>query len=137
MTENPTDGPIHGYFELSYATHLVKERTLLQSMPIHWQEQMVRLLNQFDAAFEHVAQPSGYQVTAGKWMQLDDMTDSELRTAGIEVSGEDPDDGPDEDTVYHRTSDGAELYGGNSAFLPRPNPIPHYRHAYIEPRLTD
>ncbi|MFI8872419.1 hypothetical protein [Streptomyces sp. NPDC055243] len=130
---NPTDGPIHAYFELTYADHLVKNRTLLQSMPTEWQERFVALLEQLDAAFEHVTKPEGYRVTAGHWMQIEDMTESELYAAGIELSGEEPDDGPNEDTLYHRASDGAELEGRDYGFVPGVNPIPHYRHAYIEP----
>ena len=136
MTDtNPTDGPIHAYFELTYADHLVKNRTLLQSMPTAWQEKFVDLLRQLDDAFDHVEKPKGYRVTAGRWMQIDDMTESELFTAGIELSGEEPDEGPGEDTLYHRASDGAELEGRDYGFVPGLNPIPHYRHAYVEPRL--
>ncbi len=137
MTSNPTDGPIHEYFELTYADHLVKNRTLLQSMPTAWQKQFVTLLRQFDAAFDHVEKPKGYQVTAGRWMQLDDMTQQELHAAGIELDGEEPGAGPGEDTVYHREFDGAELSGQDYGFVPGRNPIPHYRHAYIEPRQPE
>lgn len=134
---HPTDGPIHEYFELTYADHLVKNRTLLQSMPTEWQEQFVALLRQLDEAFDHVEKPKGYQVVAGRWMQLDDMTEPELHAAGIELSGEEPDEGPNEDTLYHREHDGAELEGRDYGFVPGRNPIPHYRHAYIGPRLPD
>jgi hypothetical protein len=135
VISNPTDGPIHEYFELTYADHLVKNRTLLQSMPLEWQEPFVALLRQLDDAFDHVEKPKGYQVIAGRWMQLDDMTLGELDAAGIQMGGEEPDVGPGEDTRYHRIADGAELEGRDYGFVPGPNPIPHYRHAYIEPRL--
>ncbi|MER6183076.1 hypothetical protein [Streptomyces sp. NPDC001652] len=135
MKSNPTDGPVHEYFELSYADHLVKNRTLLQSMPTEWQEQFVTLLRQLDDAFDHVDKPKGYRVTAGRWMQLDDMTLGELDAAGIRMDGEEPGAGPGDDTRYHREEDGAELEGHDYAFVPGPNPIRHYRHAYIEPRL--
>ncbi|MGV9278096.1 hypothetical protein [Streptomyces griseosporeus] len=134
MSSNPTDGPIHKYFELSYADHLVKNRTLLQSMPTEWQEQFVTLLRQLDDAFNHVEKPKGYRVTTGEWMQLDDMTLSELHAAGIEMEGEEPDAGPGPETRYHREFDGAELTGSDYGFVPGRDPIPHYRHAYIEPR---
>jgi hypothetical protein len=132
---HPTDGPIHDYFELTYADHLVKNRTLLQSMPIEWQEPFVDLLRQLDDAFDHIDKPAGYKVVTGKWMQLDDMTLSDLHAAGIEMDGEEPDAGPGRDTVYHREFDGAELAGSDYGFVPRRDPIPHYRHEYIEPRL--
>lgn len=132
---SPTNGPIHEYFELTYADHLVKNRTLLQSMPLEWQEQFVPLLRQLDEAFDHVDKPKGYRVTAGRWMQLFDMTESELHAAGIALSGEEPDEGPGEETAYHREFDGAELEGQDFGFVPGRNPIPHYRHAYIAPHI--
>jgi hypothetical protein len=132
---NPTDGPIHEHFELSYADHLVAPRVLLQSMPTAWQEQFVGLLRQFDEAFQHVDKPHGYKVTVGKWMQLDDMDHSELHAAGIVMEGEEPDAGPGLETRYHREYDGAELTGQDYGFVPGRDPLPHYRHAYIEPRL--
>jgi hypothetical protein len=44
--------PIHEWFELSYANYLVLPRSLLQSMPVEWQERMVSLLNEMDRAFQ-------------------------------------------------------------------------------------
>lgn len=134
VSTNPTDGPIHDYFELTYADHLVKNRTLLQSMPTEWQKQFVALLRQFDDAFEHVDKPDGYRVISGKWMQLHDMTESQLNAARFAVEGDD-EDGPSEDTRYYREFDGTELNGSDYGFVPGRDPIPHYRHAYIEPKL--
>lgn len=65
------------------------------------------------------------------------MDRQELYAAGIELSGEEPDDGPGEDTRYHREFDGAELTGQDYGFVPGADPIQHYRHAYIEPRLPE
>ncbi|MGW4270808.1 hypothetical protein ACWEGQ_00220 [Streptomyces seoulensis] len=141
MTEQTTETAesredVHGYFGLSYANYLVLPRTLLQSMPDEWQHQLVGLLNQFHDAFEHVPQAETYQVAAGKTMQLDDMTASQLYAAGIDVEGDD-DDGPGEQTRYHRRSDGAELSGQDYAFLSGRDLVPHYDRGrtYIEPRL--
>ncbi|SDK47578.1 hypothetical protein [Sediminibacillus albus] len=39
---------IHSYFGLSYATHLVIPRSVLQSMPEKWQYNFVKLLNELD-----------------------------------------------------------------------------------------
>lgn len=36
--ERATNGPIHGFFGLSYSNYLVLPRTLMQSMPVAWQE---------------------------------------------------------------------------------------------------
>ncbi|MFI2620460.1 hypothetical protein [Streptomyces sp. NPDC018584] len=127
---------IHQHFGLSYANYLVLPRTLLQSMPDDWQNRFVALLDELDDAFQHVPQAEGYEVSTGKWTQLDDMTDSELHTVGITVEGDD-EDGPGPGTRYHRREDGAELTGQDYAFSRRPDPVPHYDRgrARVEPRL--
>lgn len=127
---------VHGYFGLSYANYLTLPRTLLQSMPTAWQHQFVALLNQFHDAFAHVPQAPTYQVTAGKTMQLDDMTASQLATAGISVEGDD-ELGPGPETRYHRKSDGVELFGQDYAFLPGRDPVPHYSRGRtrVQPQL--
>jgi hypothetical protein len=38
--------PIHEFFELSYASYLVLPRSVLQSMPVKWQKQFVKLMNE-------------------------------------------------------------------------------------------
>lgn len=45
------DGPMHGWFGLSYANYLVLQRSLIQEMPLKWQERMVALLDELNAAF--------------------------------------------------------------------------------------
>lgn len=57
-----TNGPIHGWFSLSYASYLVMPRTLLQSMPVEWQERFVKCLNEYNAAFRSVEQADAYEV---------------------------------------------------------------------------
>lgn len=44
--------PIHSWFELSYAQYLTIPRTVLQSMPEHWQRRFVECLEELDAAIE-------------------------------------------------------------------------------------
>lgn len=46
------DQAIHSYFSLSYDSHLVRSRSMLQSMPPEWQRKFVALLREFDDAFE-------------------------------------------------------------------------------------
>jgi hypothetical protein len=46
------DGPIHGFFELSYAQYLTIPRSVLQSMPVEWQERFVKCLEELDDAFD-------------------------------------------------------------------------------------
>lgn len=40
--------PIHAWFGLTYAKYLVLPRSILQSMPIAWQRDFVKLLEQLD-----------------------------------------------------------------------------------------
>lgn len=152
MTEQPyqrTSGPIHQHFSLSYVNYLVLPRTLLQSMDLAWQAEFVALLERFDAAFAHVERAEGYRVEAATEHEVSDLDETQRALLGItedwyrgetppeglsaedlaewEAAHEDP-DGP----VYHR--DGAEIDGGDRIALPATDPVPHYRHAYIEPR---
>lgn len=155
MTEQPyerTSGPIHGWFSLTYTNYAVLHRTLMQSMPIEWQQRMVDCLEELRSAFAHVEQPEGFTVTAATEHEVTDLDDAQMAVLGItedwyrgetppeglsdadlaewQAEHEDP-DGP----VYHRG--GEEVDGGDRVALPAADPIPHYRHAYIEPRLND
>lgn len=49
---DPREGPMHDWFELSRASHLVLPRVIIQSMPRPWQAQLVRLLDRARAACE-------------------------------------------------------------------------------------
>lgn len=42
------DAAIHQWFELSYAHYLVLPRSLLQAMPVEWQERFVTCLKEMD-----------------------------------------------------------------------------------------
>jgi hypothetical protein len=44
------DGPVHDWFELSYAKYLTIPRSILQSMPVEWQERFAACLRQLDTA---------------------------------------------------------------------------------------
>jgi len=46
------DAPIHDWFELTYAQYLAIPRSVLQSMPIDWQQRFVKCLNELDERFE-------------------------------------------------------------------------------------
>lgn len=45
---NNENAPIHAWFGLSYAKYLVLPRSILQSMPVEWQKDFVKLLEQLD-----------------------------------------------------------------------------------------
>ncbi len=47
MTE-PRSNAIHDWFGLTYASHLVVPRMIMQEMPAVWQEKMVALLNEMN-----------------------------------------------------------------------------------------
>lgn len=46
------NGPVHGFFELSYSNYLVIPRSILQEMPIEWQERFVTYLRELREAFQ-------------------------------------------------------------------------------------
>lgn len=45
------DEPVHCWFGLTYSNYLVLQRSIMQSMPVEWQRQMVALLRQADDRF--------------------------------------------------------------------------------------
>ncbi|WP_440580909.1 hypothetical protein [Streptomyces sp. PT19] len=147
---NPTDGPVHDWFSLSYRNYLVLHRALMQSMPTSWQERMVACLEEFHDAFAHLDHPEAFQVQAATEHQVADLTVVQQKQLGItedwfhgelppehlagdelrewEIKHEDP-NGP----VYY--NDGRELDPHERVLLPARDPIPHYRRGrtYIEP----
>ncbi|MEU6543936.1 hypothetical protein [Streptomyces sp. NPDC046859] len=150
MTANPTDGPIHTWFGLSYCNYQVLHRTLMQSMPIEWQERMVACLEELREAFEHIEQPECFEVKAATEHIVNEMSDAELKQAGIVADpyrGEEPPAGLDEEDLaewremyeapegpsYSR--DGEELDGHDRVLLPTVDPVPHYNRGrtYIAP----
>ncbi|WP_399559506.1 hypothetical protein OIA45_48770 (plasmid) [Streptomyces chartreusis] len=128
---------IHLHFSLSYSTHMVLPRTLLQSMPDEWQARFVALVDEFHEAFRHVPQPEGYKVQAAKEYIVEEMTSDQLYAAGIEVENDDTDYGPGPETTYHSTEDGREVDRHERVMLPVPDPLPHYNRGRtrVEPRL--
>lgn len=149
MTLNPTDGPIHGWFGLSYCNYQVLHRTLMQSMPVEWQERMVACLEELAAAYAHIERPEAFKVEAATEHIVNEMTPVQLDEAGITEDEYDepvPEDlspfdlaewreehAKTEPTYYDR--DGNELDPGQRVLLPTADPIPHYRHSYIQPLL--
>lgn len=149
MTINPTDGPIHTWFSLSYCNYVVLHRTFLQSMPIEFQERIVACLEELQAAFAHIPQPEVFDVKAATEHIVNEMTDEQLEEAGIEADWYDepvPEDlGPfdlaewraeheKDGPTYNR--DGEELDSHERVLLPATDPVPHYNRGrtYIEPR---
>lgn len=54
--------PIHEWFELSYASYLVLPRSILQSLPVEWQEKFVNLLNEAEQLMGKVPSEGTYKV---------------------------------------------------------------------------
>jgi len=150
VTSNPTDGPIHRRFSLSYSNYLVLNRTLLQSMPIDWQERFTDCLDQFNAAFEHVQRAEGFEVHAATEHEVGDLTDAQRAALGITKQWYDEDEPTDlhgsdladwreehelPDAPVYRDAAGQEIDAGSRVALRCEDPVPHYRHAYIEPHI--
>lgn len=146
-TETPqiqTDGPIHGWFSLSYCNYLVLNRTLLQRMPIEWQERMVACLREFDAAFKHVPRAEGFEVHAATEHEVCDLTDEQRAELGITETwydADEPTDLSDEDLAewksdhelpegpVYRDADGQEVECDIRFLIRCEDPVPHYRRA--------
>ena len=54
---------VHRWFELSYAQYLTVPRSVLQSMPLEWQERFVRCLEQLDDLIDWRPPQGQYRVT--------------------------------------------------------------------------
>ena len=149
---HPTDGPVHTHFGLTYANYLVLPRTLLQSMPIAWQERIVACLDELHVAFAHVPQAEAYEVIAGTEHIIDEMDDDQLRAAGVEVDrygGERPppklggealfdwEEQHETEPTYFHTRLGRDMQDHEHVVIPGGDPVPHYNRGrtYIEPRI--
>ena len=57
--------PVHLLFGLSYSNYLVLPRTVLQSMPVDWQDKFIKLVEEIpEVIAEHFEPPGGYRVMA-------------------------------------------------------------------------
>lgn len=77
-SHSQSNEPIHSYFGLSYSNYQVMPRTLLQSMPVDWQRDFVKLLEQYDKAFAHVKQADCYQVLPAEDVYLEEASEAHL-----------------------------------------------------------
>lgn len=129
-----TSGPVHTWFELSYANFLVWHRTHMQSMPVEWQQRFADLAEELDAAY-----PDGtgvnYEVATVRSEYVSELTDAEMKQLGV-TTGDDEDEAEDEAEWRERVwylKDGQEVPGVHRVGIPVPDPVPHYRHAYLPP----
>ncbi|MGW4040446.1 hypothetical protein ACWEIM_29925 [Streptomyces sp. NPDC004778] len=153
VTPAVTDGPVHDWFSLSYCNYQVMPRTLMQSMPTEWQERIVACLNELHDAFQHIPQAEVYEVHAATEHIVREMTEAELKKAGIEEDWYGGEVFPgdvateaefDEWRAKHETDtptysrDGQELDPHERVLLPAPDPVPPYNRGrtFIEPHLN-
>lgn len=135
-----TSGPIHDYLGLTYSNYQVLPRTLMQSMPVEWQERAVAVFEELRAAFQHIEHPECYEVTAAREVEYSELDPHEMELLG--VTRADAPDGDDEDAdlpdrFYDK--DGTEHEGWHRALVPYTDPIPGYNRGrtFIEPRTSD
>jgi len=139
MAEQPherLDGPVHEWFELSYSNYQVLHRTLMQSMPLGWQRRMVACLSELRAAFRHIEQAPGYEVTPCDWLAPVEMGEADMRAAGVTVEWP---YGADAEPLY-QDREGNELDANiGRVAVPRGEPVPHYDRGrtYILPATPD
>src|SRR5690606_23005166 len=133
---------------------LVLHRTFLQSMPLDWQQRMAACLDELHEAFSHIEQPEAFHVEAATGHIVNEMTEVELRQAGItadwyggQVLPGDTIPGPEfdewreqhetDEPVYYR--DGEELDPHSRVLVPAADPVPHYSRGrtYIEPVIEE
>ena len=63
---NRNSGPMHSWFGLSYAQYLTVPRSVIQEMPIEWQERFAACLDELDDAFDWYPKDGRY------WVRLKD-----------------------------------------------------------------
>ncbi|HWG00475.1 MAG TPA: hypothetical protein VG164_01335 [Trebonia sp.] len=124
-----TSGPVHTWFGLTYANFLVIHRARLQSMPLDWQGRFTGLLDDLHAAYPDLGIPC-FEVTTVKDTYVGDLTEQEMQQLGI-TRGDDSDSDDADPVYYDRT--GRELSVHDHVGIPVPDPVPHYKHAYLPP----
>jgi hypothetical protein len=141
---NPPDdrlnGPIHTWFGLSYSNYQVLHRTLMQSMPVEWQERMVACLDELSDAFRHIEHADCYEVTAASEWPYGELSEGQMKALGVEpCEPQDADPGEAERPNRFYDRDGNEHYEHDRVLVPllRGDPVPHYNRGrtFVEPRI--
>jgi len=129
------DGPIHLWFGLSYSNYLVLHRTMMQSMPVAWQERAVALFDELDSAFPDLERTSRYIVEPARECEYGNLSPGERHALGVTYSGDDDEYPEDADDVYWDKF-GGEHDPEESVLVPTGmDAIPHYDRGrtFIEP----
>lgn len=90
-----SSAPLHDYFATQRpgadANYVVLPRSLVEAMPLPWQQHMTYLLSEFHQAFSHVTWPV-YRVQPSRHEQLTDLDEEQLAEVGylveIDADGE-------------------------------------------------
>lgn len=118
------DGPIHSWFGLTYSNYLVLHRTMMQSMPVEWQERAVALFTELDEAFAHVERAPCFIVRPAREIEYVELTPAQRRHLGVTKRGSCYYDDDGEHEAWQRT------------LIPTgPDPVPHYNRGrtYLPP----
>jgi hypothetical protein len=88
-----SSAPLHEYFNTARpgadANYVVVPRSLMEAMPLPWQQHMTYLLSEFHQAFSHVTWPI-YRVQPSRHEKLTDLDEEQLAEVGYLVEiGED------------------------------------------------
>lgn len=90
-----SNAPVRDYFASARpgadAGYLVLPRSLVEAMPLPWQQHLTHLLSEFHQAFSHVAWPI-YRVVPSRYEKLVNLDEDQLAEIGclveIDASGE-------------------------------------------------
>ena len=56
--------PVHAWFELTYSSYLILQRSIMESMSIDWQKRMVKLLHEVEDTVDTTEIPGKFWVRA-------------------------------------------------------------------------
>jgi hypothetical protein len=101
-------------------------------MPLEWQQRYADLMEELSAAYDGQPDPE-FEVRTVRWEYLDDLGDEEKQKLGITRLGDDEDDDEADGPEEYVGPDGTTLRQGERVAIPVPDPVPHYRHAYLPP----
>lgn len=123
------DGPVHTWFGLTYANYLALPRSLMQSMPVAWQERMVAVLEELHDAYAHIEHAEAYIVEPARESTYGYLDQDDLRRLGVHRSEEN-------DGVRYFDARGHEHGEYDRVLVPADDPVPHYNRGrtFVAPR---
>jgi hypothetical protein len=118
-----SSAPLHDYFSTQRpgadAGYVVLPRSLVEAMPLPWQQHMTYLLSEFHQAFSHVTWPI-YRVQPSRHEKLTDLDEEQLAEVGYLVEID-----PDGEVVYRdRAGRLVERPGDTTVLVSCLDPIP-------------